>query len=93
MFYIIQVMNEQKLKSDLTKSAWRLSTSIKDTVSKNIVKAVNTKEINVDKKSLHTLIYLIQASVDSAFESSVKEFQRELDTHISSLASSDAKKK
>lgn len=88
-------MNSRKLKDGLTKSAWKLSASIKDTVAKNVVRAVNSKEIDFDKKqvALQKLVYLIQASVDSAFESSVKELQREIDSYLEVNAPDGAKKK
>jgi len=92
MFYIhVRVMSNQKLKNDLTKSAWTLSATIKDVVARNLLKAIGTKEIVVPKEYQTKLIYLVQASVDSAFESSVKQFQKDVDK--ASDAAEAAKKK
>lgn len=84
-------MSGQKLKSDLTKSAWKMSSNIKDTVSRNIVKAANSKEIVVPREHLQKLVLLIQASVDEAFEGSLRDFQKEIDRH--SDANESVKKK
>jgi len=84
-------MSNQKLKNDLTKSAWTLSATIKDVVARNLLKAIGTKEIVVPKEYQTKLIYLVQASVDSAFESSVKQFQKDVDK--ASDAAEAAKKK
>lgn len=83
-------MSNQKLKNDLTKSAWTLSATIKDVVARNVLKAISSKEIVVPKEYQSKLIYLVQASVDAAFESSVKQFQKDIDK---SLSSGDSKKK
>jgi hypothetical protein len=84
-------MSNQKLKNDLTKSAWTLSTTIKDVVARNLLKAISSKEIVVPQEYQTKLIYLVQASVDSAFESSVKQFQKDIDKAF--VANEDAKKK
>jgi hypothetical protein len=84
-------MSNQKLKNDLTRSAWTLSTTIKDVVARNLLKAISNKEIVVPKEHQTKLIYLVQASVDSAFESSVKQFQKDIDK--ASETSEAAKKK
>ncbi len=92
MFYIhVRVMSNLKLKNDLTKSAWTMSTTIKDVVARNLLKAISSKEIVVPREYQTKLVYLVQASVDSAFESSVKEFQKDIDKSV--LAAEAAKKK
>jgi hypothetical protein len=72
-------MSDPKLKNDLTKSAWTMTSTIKDVVARNILKAISSKEIVVPKEYQAKLIYLVQASVDAAFESSVKQFQKDID--------------
>lgn len=94
MFYIhTRAMSNQKLKNDLTKSAWLMSANIKDVVAKNIVKAINTKEIIVPREYVHKLVYLIQASVDSAFEGSLRDFQKEIDKLMVQIQIDPSKKK
>lgn len=75
-------MSSLKQKNDLTKSAWNISANIKDTVLRNVLKAISNREIPLQKEYHPKLVYVIQASVDAAFEASLKEFQKDLEKHV-----------
>lgn len=85
-------MIRQKFKNDIIKSSWTAAANIKDVVSRNIVRAVTGREVNVPREQLNRLVTLIQASVDEAFESSLKNFKKELDKLIAETFPEEVKK-
>lgn len=85
-------MSRQKFKNDIIKSSWTAASNIKDVISRNIVKAVASKEVNVPREQLNKLIMLLQASVDEAFESSLKNFKKELDKCMTEAFPEEVKK-
>ena len=79
-------MGNQKLKNELTKSAWQISTNIKDVLARNIVKSAHNKDVVIPNEALQKVIYIMNASVDEAFEGSLKAFQKEVDKYVESFS-------
>lgn len=86
-------MSQHKLKNDLVKSSWTMAANIKDVVSRNVVRAVTNRDVAIPREQLNRLIGLIQASVDEAFEGSLKSYQKEVDKHLAANFPDDTKKK
>lgn len=86
-------MSRHKLKNELVKSSWTMAANIKDVVSRNVVRAATNKDVAIPRDQLNRLVNLIQASVDEAFEGSLKNYQKEVDKHLLAIFPDDTKKK
>lgn len=85
-------MNEKDLKNNLYKSVWNMATSIKDVVVRNIVKATLSKDLNIPKESLQRLTYVVQSSVDEAFEGNLRELKNYVEKNLKLLEKEVSKK-
>lgn len=66
--------------------------TVKDTVSKNILIAVNSGTLELDKKQLERLFQVIDASIDDTYHRSIGYFQRSASRYLEEEDKSKSKK-
>lgn len=83
-------MSRQNPSDKIEKASWTLVAGAKDTVTTNIMTAVNSKKLDVKQEQLERLLSLVEASIDEGYHKGSRTF---LKTVSDALASADDGKK
>ena len=69
-------------KNKVSKLAWDFFEATKEITKKNLVVAVNTKQLEVDEKALPALFSLIDASINEGFNKGHNNFLNSVSVNV-----------